>query len=81
MYLPRGEPVAIDLGRLGPGRLTAWWFDPRYGHAHQIYRADASAFQAFTPPSTGRGQDWVLVLDQGEGALPAPGSMATTATQ
>jgi hypothetical protein len=76
VYLPKGEPVAVDMSRIGPGRMTAWWFDPRYGHAYEIYQSEAVAVQAFTPPTNGRGNDWVLVIDQGSRAFGAPGAVA-----
>jgi hypothetical protein len=74
VYVPRGEPVAVELSRLKAPRMTAWWFDPRYGHAFMIYDGDAVAAQSFTPPTSGRGQDWVLVLDQSARKFPPPGS-------
>lgn len=74
VYLPQGEPVAINVSRLGPGRMTAWWWNPRYGGANKIYEGDGVAIQAFTPPTRGPGQDWVLVLDRGVGNFPVPGA-------
>lgn len=72
-YSPRGEPFAVDQGRLGARDLTAWWFDPRYGRSHRIATGVGSALQAFTPPTSGRGQDWVLVLDDAARNFPPPG--------
>jgi hypothetical protein len=73
VYSPRGEPVSVDQGRLGARDLTAWWFDPRYGRAYLIHTGVGTAIQVFTPPSSGRGCDWLLVLDDPTKGYPPPG--------
>jgi hypothetical protein len=69
----------------------AWWFDPRNGAAtligefprteagdreSDVHRGDIS--REFTPPSSGPGNDWVLVLDDAARNFPAPGARAGT---
>jgi hypothetical protein len=73
VYSPRGEPVSVDQSRLGARDLTAWWFDPRYGRAYFAHTGVGTAIQVFTPPSSGRACDWVLVLDDPEKGYPPPG--------
>ena len=73
VYSPRGEPVSVDQTRLKALDLTAWWFDPRYGRAYFAHTGVATAIQVFTPPSSGRGCDWVLVLDDAAKGYPPPG--------
>jgi hypothetical protein len=70
----RGEAVAVDQGRLGARDVTAWWFDPRYGRAYPIHTGVGTGIQVYTPPSSGRGCDWVLVLDDAARGFAAPGS-------
>lgn len=74
VYSPRGEAftVRMDVIKSKAG-VKAWWFDPRYGSASAIYTGDSVALQSFTPPGSGRGQDWVLVLDDEAKKFPAPG--------
>jgi len=74
VYSPRGEPVAVDQGRLGAVDVTAWWFDPRYGRAYAVHTGVGTAVQFFTPPSSGRGCDWVLVLDDAGRGFDPPGT-------
>ena len=82
----RGEGPLVRLRLLAPGRagqrrpdpprrsdLTAWWFDPRYGRAYFAHTGVGTAIQVFTPPSSGRGCDWVLVLDDAAKGYPPPG--------
>jgi hypothetical protein len=73
VYSPRGEPVSVDQGRLKALDLTAWWFDPRYGRAYFVHTGVGTAIQVFTPPSSGRGCDWMLVLDSAARGYPPPG--------
>jgi hypothetical protein len=73
VYSPRGEPIAVDQSRLGAVDVTSWWFDPRYGRAYPSHTGVGTAVQFFTPPSSGRGCDWVLVLDDASRGYPAPG--------
>jgi hypothetical protein len=75
VYSPRGEPVSVDQARLGARDLTAWWFDPRYGRAYFAHTGVGTAIQVFTPPSSGRACDWVLVLDDPEKGYPPPGEV------
>jgi hypothetical protein len=65
--------VAVDQSRLGARDVASWWFDPRYGRAYPIHTGVGTAIQVFTPPSSGRGCDWVLVLDDAARGFGAPG--------
>lgn len=73
VYSPRGEPFTVRLGVVEARDVQSWWFDPRYGTAYPIYRAGNEGLQTFTPPSSGRGADWVLVLDDAAKNFPPPG--------
>jgi hypothetical protein len=57
VYSPRGEQFTIDLARFGAARFKESWFDPRYGVTYEIHTTTAQ------PPTSGRGQDWVLLLE------------------
>lgn len=73
VYTPTGRAVALAVGKVAGARVVAWWFDPRTGRARRIGVQPANERQRFTPPSQGRGQDWVLVVDSGERRWPPPG--------
>ncbi|MBX3747814.1 MAG: glycoside hydrolase family 140 protein [Verrucomicrobiae bacterium] len=73
VYSPRGEPFSVRMGGVESPQVQSSWFDPRYGTAYPIYRAGNEGVQTFTPPSSGRGQDWVLVLDDARRNFPMPG--------
>jgi hypothetical protein len=71
VYSPFGEPFTIEKSRLPAKRLKEIWYDPRYGVAHLVHRTDNQGFQTYTPPTRGRGQDWVLILEDESAKLPA----------
>lgn len=79
-YVPTGNPVAIQTDRLSGGRLRAYWFNPREGTAQLIGEFSKGGARTFTPPSAGRGHDWVLVLDDAARRYPAPGTRPYAAT-
>lgn len=72
IYLPTGKPARVRMDRIG-GDVQAWWFDPQEGSATSIGRFPNVGTREFTPPSSGRGSDWVLVLDDAARGLPPPG--------
>jgi uncharacterized protein DUF4038/collagenase-like protein with putative collagen-binding domain len=72
VYFPLNDMTAqLDLSRLGPRKLRAWWFDPRTGVGILIDTIDAAAQREFrTPPY---GPDWVLAIEATESNYPPPG--------
>ena len=75
VYSPRGLPFTVRMGVIASSRVRASWFDPRYGCAEPIHTGDNSGMQTFTPPTSGRGCDWVLVLDDAKREFPLPGQI------
>ncbi len=61
-YSPMGEPFSINLDSLASNHIKVKWFDPRYGTTYTIQQADVLSVQTFTPPNSGKGNDWVLVV-------------------
>jgi hypothetical protein len=70
VYTPRGESFTLDKGVLPGSRLKESWFDPRYGVAHEIHATDNQGYQTYTPPTSGRGQDWVLIIEDARATFP-----------
>ena len=83
VYNASGLPFDLDMTRLSGARVRAWWFSPRDGRAHD---GDGQATErpfaelatqgkaTFAPPTSGKNQDWVLVLDDVARGFGAPGS-------
>ncbi|MCU0226301.1 MAG: glycoside hydrolase family 140 protein [Bryobacterales bacterium] len=70
VYSPEGQPFTLDQRRLRGDRVRESWYDPRYGVLYPIHVGDTKGFQTYTPPTAGRGQDWVLVLDDEAAGYP-----------
>jgi hypothetical protein len=78
VYTPQGAQFTLDQSGVKAAYVGQSWFDPRYGVGYEFRvspRAwDGQTFQTYMPPTSGRGQDWVLVLQavQQESDLPTP---------
>lgn len=73
IYIASGKPVIVNLRKLSGDKLLAWWFDPRNGAAKEAGTFVRQGRREFTPPSSGSGNDWVLVLDDAAKQYPSPG--------
>jgi len=81
IYSASGRPVRLKLEALAPGTMVAGWFNPRTGHWHvsgvesvkrtffmrDLASGPGAAGREFVPPTSGPGQDWVLVVSADEG--------------
>ncbi len=63
LYLPVGREVVVSGAFTEAPKLSAWWFNPRDGTPGKPQDIAHEAMMHFTPPTTGVGHDWVLVLD------------------
>lgn len=63
IYFPTGWPAEVIPDKIGAGTISASWYDPRTGESNPIGTFPGSGKQKFTPPSAGRGNDWILILD------------------
>ncbi len=73
VYSPRGEPFTVRMDAIRASRIRETWFDPREGVAKPLHTTDTSGIQTFVPPTSGRGHDWILVLDDATAGFPIPG--------
>jgi hypothetical protein len=63
VYFPTGWPAEIRLEKIGAKTLKAFWYDPRTGESKPPENIPGTGIRKFTPPGNGRGNDWILVLD------------------
>ncbi len=74
IYTPLGQAITVDAGKLGARRVKSWWWDPRLGKAIAAGAFEGSAKREFVPPGeSGRGHDWVLVIDDEARDFKEPG--------
>lgn len=75
VYFPTGWSATVQLDKIGAKELNAWWFDPRTGEAKQIEKISGTGTRKFNPTSSGRGNDWILVLDDASKKFSIPGRL------
>jgi len=72
VYIPTGYPVTIQMGKIQCDSVSAKWYNPRTGEMTNIGKYLNKGEVEFIPEGiskeiswlkTGRGCDWVLVLD------------------
>lgn len=72
IYSTAGLPIRVNMGRIAGKKVKAAWFDPRTGHSFSLGTFPNKGTQVFTPPSQGRDNDWVLILDDASKNYPLP---------
>lgn len=72
IYLAQGQTVRVWLNKIKGAKVQAWWYNPRNGKASSVGVFAAEGIETFTPPSSGKDQDWLLVLDS-QGKYDMPG--------
>ena len=73
VYIPTGWDATVQLDKIGAKTIRAWWFDPRSGEAKSIGDFPGNGLKTFQAPTRGRGNDWILVLDDAALNLKSPG--------
>ena len=63
VYTPTGATVTVNLAKLSGTQVDVRWYNPANGKSAYVGRYAKSGTQTFTPPTTGAGNDWVLVVD------------------
>jgi hypothetical protein len=63
IYTAAGDPFTVIMGKIEGKILNVYWFNPRNGSVLKESPVDNSGSKKFKPPSSGYGQDWVLILD------------------
>ena len=74
IYSPRGDSFTLNKSIIKADRLRETWYDPRYGASYDIKEQDTWGIQTYTPPTNGRGNDWILVLTDAAAGISLPGT-------
>ncbi len=70
IYSTRGAPFTVNKSAFSSPLVAESWFDPRTGAIHPLHTGANQAFQTFNPPTSGYGQDWLLLLEDPERGFP-----------
>ncbi len=63
IYSPCGLKIKVNMGRISGEKVRGTWFNPRTGAHTTIGQFINSGVKEFVPPTSGRNNDWVLILD------------------
>ncbi|WP_246581188.1 DUF4038 domain-containing protein [Deinococcus aestuarii] len=63
VYLPDGGSATVTPGRAGGAQVRASWLEPRTGQTTVTEILTNTDERPFSAPSSGRGQDWVLLIE------------------
>ncbi|NND07176.1 MAG: DUF4038 domain-containing protein [Saprospiraceae bacterium] len=72
-YSSSGDSFTVDQSVISGDKIRSIWYDPRYGIAHSIHTGNTKGIQTYTPPTNGRGHDWILILEDAGKKMPLPG--------
>ncbi|MFT7247606.1 MAG: hypothetical protein ACI97P_000374 [Arcticibacterium sp.] len=76
IYFPTGKTVNINTKSLTGQKLKATWYDPRTGASFVLGQTQNFGSFSASPPSSGKGNDWVLVIDDATKGYDKPGTVA-----
>jgi hypothetical protein len=76
VYFPTGSARKLDFSKIKGEKLTSWWYDTRTGIAFSGPELMNSKSERVEPPSSGKGNDWVLVVDAAESGFSEPGKVS-----
>jgi hypothetical protein len=68
VYASVGQELNINLSEMVNGAV-AWWYNPRNGKTKKIGKIKNENSYQFVPPTSGRGNEWLLVLDDPKSKL------------
>jgi hypothetical protein len=73
IYSPDGNPFSANLDILSGKKVKAYWYNPRTGKVTIIKNIKKGESVKFNPPTSGEGNDWVLVVDDSSRKFSIPG--------
>jgi hypothetical protein len=73
VYIPTGWGADLDMRKCGWEKATGWWYNCQTGESIALGEFSTNQIKTFKPQTEGRGNDWVLVLDNAEIGFGAPG--------
>jgi hypothetical protein len=76
IYFPGVLNAKLNLNTLGFAKCKSWWFNPQTGTSMEGEEFNCAGTKDFTSPSSGgRGNDYILVLDDISKNFGAPGQI------
>jgi hypothetical protein len=73
IYSAQGKKFNVNTSKISGGEIVATWYNPKNGDTKEGGRFTNNGRREFTPPTSGYGHDWVLILDDANKRYPLPG--------
>jgi hypothetical protein len=75
VYSAEGKKFTVNTNKISGKEIISYWYNPRNGEVKEIGRSAKGAQQEYTPPTSGYGHDWVLVIDDAAKEFKLPGEI------
>jgi hypothetical protein len=72
VYSAQGKKFVVNTNKISGKEITANWYNPKNGEITNAGKSSKKNQQEFTPPTSGYGHDWVLILDDASKDYPLP---------
>ena len=63
VYTSEGMSFTVNSAKISGKEWNAFWYNPRNGESKNAGKFSAKTSIDFNAPSSGYGQDWILILD------------------
>jgi hypothetical protein len=73
IYSAQGKKFTLNTNKISGKELIAHWYNPKNGEVKEAGKFTKQAQQEFSPPNSGYGHDWVLIVDDASKNYPLPG--------
>ncbi|MBK8504314.1 MAG: glycoside hydrolase family 140 protein [Saprospiraceae bacterium] len=73
IYSPKGKSFTIDKSKLKNAKTREIWYDPRYGISFAIHTSNTLGIQTYTPHTSGKNCDWILIIEDADRNFLLPG--------
>ena len=72
MYSTQGKKFTVNTSKISGKEIITYWLNPRNGEVKENGKFTKQNSQEFTPPTSGYGHDWILVVDDIAKNYPSP---------
>lgn len=63
IYSSQGKKMIVNTSKISAKEIVVYWFNPRNGEVKELGKFTNKKQQEFSAPTSGYGQDWVLLVD------------------
>ena len=72
VYSTQGKKFTLNTGKISGKEIITYWSNPRNGEVKENGKFGKKDYQEFTPPTSGYGHDWILIVDDIAKNYPSP---------